>query len=127
MSLESVAVQGCVVAHAAGSTVTGGAFTITSTPSIKVRAENKGVFKTPLSVSFAGGTFPGLVPGTVAGSGTIAATALKTKAETIFVMREGDTGTFTGVGTLPPPAVGTGPATGPIEISSAGQTKVKAQ
>ena len=127
MSLENVAVQGCIASHSAGSTVTGGAFTITSTPSTKVKAENKGVLKTPLSVSFTGGTFPGLVPGTVFGTGIIASTVAKTKAENVLVMREGDTGTFTGVGTLPPPAVGTGPATGPIEISSEGQTQAKAQ
>ena len=127
MSLESVAVQGCVISHSAGSTVTGGVFTVTSTPSAKVKAEDKGVFKAPLSVSFTGGSFPGLVAGSVKGTGTISATAIKTKAENILVMRESDVGTFTGTGTLPPPAVGEGPAAGPIEISSAGQTKVKAQ
>lgn len=126
MSLENIAVSGCTVAHAAGSTGSGGVFVVTSSPSIKVIA-TAGVYKTPLSVTFSGGTFPGLVPGTVIGTGTISAIATKTKADGLPVMREGDTGTMTGTGTLPPPAVGTGPATGPIEIASAGQAKVKAQ
>lgn len=125
MSLEPLAVQGCIIDHATGSTVSLGTFLITSLSSLKVKGEGAGVFKTPLAFTFSGGNVAGGVPGTAVGSGTIIATAQKTKAEGLLVIREGDTGTligtYTQTGTPPIPGV---PFSASVEVSDAGQTKV---
>jgi hypothetical protein len=127
MTLELIAVQGCTIAHSSGSSISGGAFVITSTPSVKVKGEAKGVYKTPLSFTFSGGNASGAVPGSVAGGGTIAATAIKTKADGLLVIREGDTGTLTATGTNASPPPPTIPFVGGVEISVANQTTSKAQ
>jgi len=126
MTQELFAVSGCVLAHGAGSTITGGAFIITSTPSTKVLA-GTGVYKTPLAFTFSGGSAPGFVAGSVVGGGSIPATSTKNLAESLAVMREGDSVTMNATGTLPPPGGGTGPIAGPVEISSAGQVKAKGE
>ena len=130
MSLELIAVDGCTVAHASGSLISGGVFTITSAPSTKVKCEGKGVFKTPLMITFAGGNASGFVPGSVASTAPviIIATATKCKTGGVAVIREGDTGLMNCLGnTLPNPPGIPGPVMGNVEISVAGQTKVKAQ
>ena len=126
MSSKAIAVQGCVISHGTGSTISGGVFTITSIPSTKVRAEGKGVYAEKIDFTFAGGSEPTVTSGTVEGSGSIPATATKNKSEGKLVVREGDTGTLTGTGENPSPPPTTLPLTGPVEVSFAGQTKVKA-
>jgi hypothetical protein len=133
MSLELIAVDGCTVDHGTGSPISDGVFVITSTPSTKAKAEGKGVYTTPLTVTFSGGSASGFLDESVMTTApvAIAATATKTKAGGILVMREGDSlKLMTCIGTIDPPPPSppyTGPIAGPIEISVAGQTKVKAQ
>jgi hypothetical protein len=130
MSAELVAVQGCTLAHGSGSLISGGVFTITSVPSIKVLAESKGVYKTPLTYTFTGGNAAGFVPGSIATlvPQTILATATKVLADGTLVMRAGDIGTMTAQGTTTPNPPGTpGAIAGAVEISVAGQTKVLAK
>jgi len=123
MTLEFIAVSGCVLGHKLGSLITGGVFVIVSVPSIKVLA-TAGVYETPLTFTFSGGSSAGFDAGSIAGGGAIPATALKVLAEGLAVMREKDfvlmaaAGTIAGVPT---------PISGLVEIVSAGQTKVKAQ
>lgn len=126
MSLEYVANADLTLAHSAGSLISGGTFTIISVASSNVKADS-GVYVTPLSFSFAGGNATGFTPGTVAGAAAIQATATKTKADGLAVIRQGDKVTMIASGTQPgpPPVVVT--ITGDVEISDAGQTKVKAQ
>ena len=127
MSLELIAVSGCVIGHGSGSTITGGIFAITSIASTKVKAQGQGVYTLKIDFTFSGGSAPGVVSGSVTGSGTINATATKAKAEGQFVMRQGDTGTLTGTGTNPSPPPPTIAVSGPVEIKTAGQIKAKAQ
>jgi hypothetical protein len=127
MTLELVAVQGCTITHSSGSPISGGSFTITSSPSTKVKCEGSGVYKGTIAFTFSGGNGSGAVPGSVAGAGTIVTTALKTKADAEEVVREGDTGTLTATGTKESPPPPTVPFVGGVEISVAGQTTVKAQ
>jgi len=127
MPTKFIAVDGCILNHKAGSTITGGVFTITSVPSIKVKGETKGAHKEQIQYTFSGGTFPGLVPGSVAtlAPQVILASSLKCKVEDVFVMRVEDFGIMTAQGTVPPPTGGVAPATGSVEIADAGQIKVK--
>jgi hypothetical protein len=129
MSLELIAVNGCTLAHAAGSLISGGAFVVSSVADTKAKAGGAGVFKTPLMFSFSGGNASGFVPGSVmtTAPASMPATAVKTKAAALAVMREGDSVLMNCVGTLPPPTGGTAPIAGDVEISAAGQTKVRAQ
>ena len=122
---ELIAVVGCTISHAAGSTITGGAFVITTPPSAKTSA-GQPAYRGPISFTFSGGSEPTVVAGTVTGSGTINPTAVKVKADALAVVREGDTGTLTGTGTNPAPPPATLPVSGPVEISAAGQVKAKA-
>lgn len=132
MSLEFIANGNCTLAHAAGSLISGGIFTIISIPSIKVNADGSGVFETPLQYTFSGGNSTGFIPGTIAtiAPQSINATATKVNADGMLVMRVGDSGIMAAFGTLnPPPPGGTPntPISGNVEISDAGNTKVKAQ
>ena len=129
MSLEKIANQDLALAHGSGSPISGGSFSVTSTPSAKTKANAKGVHKNPLSYTFSGGDAPGAVCGSVASVGpqVIAATAIKAKADGLLVMREGDSGTMSAIGTNAAPPPPTLPFEGPVEIASAGQDKAKAQ
>ena len=127
MSLELIAVQGCTIGHGAGSPISGGIFVITTPPSVKVSAEGKPIFSGPISFTFSGGNITGGTPGTVVCSGTIAATATSVFEGVLPVLREGYTGTMVGTATNAAPPPPTIPAAGPVEISVAGQTSVKAQ
>lgn len=99
--------------------------TIIDTPSIKVKAEGKGVYKTPLKVQVEGAT-QGSFTQTAPSTGTIISTAKKVKADNILVILEGDkTNT-------PVQCPATDPNTGAtttipvtVTIQAAGQTKVK--
>ena len=129
MALKLVAVDGCTLAHKLGSTITGGSFTITAIPSLTSKGEGNGVFTGTLTFTFTGGSAPGFVAGTVQTTApqSISATAVFSKVDGGLVLREGDFGTMTCIGTLPPPPPGTtGPILGPVEISVAGQTTSKA-
>lgn len=126
MAQKEIAVQGCILNHKAGSIISVGTFTITSVPDTKAKCSNKGIFKTPLQYTFAGGNATGCDPGTVATTApqSITATAIKTKASSILVMRLNDFGTMTATGTLSGvPVI----VIGLVEISDAGQTKTKAE
>lgn len=108
--------------HASGSPISGGAFTITSLPSLVLLANGNGVFSGPLAFTFAGGSAPGLTG--VSGGGSIPPTALKVTTGGLAVIRAGDTGTLTALGIPPsgPPV----PISGPVEVTDAGQNVVEA-
>jgi hypothetical protein len=128
MALKEIAVEGLTISHSTGSNLSGGSFTITSTPSIKVKAEGKGIYRGTLNFSFSGGTYAGGVSSSATGSGSINFTATKTKADGQFVLRKDDSGTVSGTYQVPPPPPGvTSPFTASVEISDANQTKVKAE
>lgn len=130
MGLELIAVDGCTLAHSDGSLISGGVFKIISVPDVKTKAGGAGVFKTPLQFTFSGGNASGFVPGSVMTTApvSIVATAAKVKAGGLLVMREGDSVLMNCIGTVNPPPPGvTAPVAGNVEISAAGQTKVKAQ
>jgi hypothetical protein len=115
--------------HGAGSTVTGGTFTVTSTPLVKEKASGKGIYHGPLTYSFAGGNYPGVVPGTARTvvDQTITPTAIKGKAEGLPVVREGDSGVMVGVGDNPAAPPPTLPISGPVEVINAGQNKASSE
>lgn len=128
MTLELVAVDGCTLGHSAGSTVSGGSFTITSIASNKVQVDSKGVYYgVTISFTFAGGNEVTCVAGSVTGSGTITATAIYTKVDNQVVLRLGDSGTmnWSGTNVAPPPPTNAGVSA--VEITDAGQDKVKAE
>lgn len=128
MTLANIANADLTLAHAAGSLISGGTFTVTSTPDAKTKADGVGVHVSPLTFTFSGGDAEGFLTGTVSGGGSIPATATKTKASGILVMRKGDVGTMACSGTVDPPATPTTSAvSGNVEISAAGQSKAKAQ
>ena len=113
--------------HKAGSPISGGVFTITSVPSIKVKAGGQGVFRGPLVFTFSGGSASGFQPGTVAGGGAIPPSALKVKADGQLVIRDGDFVLMAATGTsasFPFPVL---PIAGNVEVADPGQTKAKAQ
>ena len=118
--MKLVAVQGCTLTT---DNATAQA-TIIDTPSIKVKAEGKGVYKTPLKVQVTGAT-QGSFTQTAPSVGTIESTAQKVKAENILVILEGDkTNT-------PVQCPATDPNTGAtttipvtVTVQAAGQTKV---
>ena len=125
MSLELIAVDGLTLAHASGSAISLGAFVVTAVPSTKNKAQGKGVFSGPLAFTFSGGNAAGCTPGTVTGGGSIPPAAAKTKSEDLLVIRAGDSVTMVAAGTAPNGAAVS--VSGKVEVSNAGQTKVKAQ
>jgi len=114
--------------HVSGSSVSGGAFVITSTPSVYVKTEGSGVYSGPLTFTFTGGSASGFVSGSLTGAGTINPTATKVKADGLLIIREGDSVavTFTGT-TLPNPPGTSGTVVGNVEVADAGQSTTKAQ
>lgn len=106
------------------ATVTGGTFIITSLPSVKVKAEGDGVYRGPLAWTFSGGSSTGFQSGTITGAGSILPTAIKVKADGSLVIRLEDDIEVTFAGTLTNGNPGT--VVGSVEVSDAGQTKVKA-
>jgi hypothetical protein len=126
---KEIGVDGLTIGHGIGSTCSGGTFTITSVPSLKVKAGGKGVYKGTLSFTWSGGNHIGGVPATALGSGTINFSSSKVKADNQFVIRLDDTGTMSGTYTQPgsPPVPGILFSNQPVKISNAGQTVVKAE
>jgi hypothetical protein len=116
---------GGALGHSTGSLVSGGIFTIVSTPSVKNRAVGAGIYRGPLQYTFAGGDADGFDPGTVATTvpQTIQPTAIKTRADGLAVIRLGDAGLMAAVGAVSgtPTAI-----VGNVEVADAGQDKVRA-
>jgi len=99
---------------------------ITSLPSTKVKANSKGVHKGQIDVVIASGLRVTPCTQSVSVNASILTTAQKVKIEGDYVMRKGDKVTVPSVtGVLD----GGGGCTFPIdiEITNAGQTKVKAE
>jgi len=116
-----IMVDGGTLAHGSGSTITGGAFVITSTPNANVGVDTKGVYTTALTYTFSGGSAPGFVVGDVASVGpqALVATAQETNIDALAPMREDDTGVMACEGELL--AGGTGTVNGPVIVDDAGQ------
>lgn len=130
MTLKKVSNAKVVINHASGSLISKGTFVVTSVADANVKAGGQGVHVSPLAFTFAGGDADGFLPGSVAGGGSMPATATKTRVGGALVMREGDSVTMACVGTIDPPPPSpplTAPVSGVVEISDAGQTKAKAQ
>jgi len=125
--MKDVMNAGGTIAHKSGP-ITGGAFVITSIPSVKDKAVGLGVFPKEVEFTFSGGSAPGCVPGTVVSVAPtkIPATAIKGKTEGSPPVRVGDFVTMNAQGTNPTPPPATVAVSGPVEVSDAGQTKVKA-
>lgn len=113
--------------HKTGSVVSGGILTNLSVPELNVKADGSPVFAENISFSLSGASAPGFISGSVIGAGFIPASAVKTKANNLPVMREGDYVDATFTGTYPDPPGGDGTVVGAVEVTSAGQTKVKAE
>ena len=119
--MKYIAVKDCILI----TDNTAAKATIIDAPSIKVKAEGKGVYKTPLKVQVVGAT-QGSFTQTTPATSTIISTAKKVKADNILVILEGDkTNT-------PVQCPATDPNTGAtttipvtVTIQAAGQTKVK--
>lgn len=134
--LKFIGVDGLTIDHGIGSTCSGGTFTITSIPSLKVKAGGKGVYRGTLNFTWSGGNcsgpVPNGIPGSASGNGSINVTATKVKAEGQFVIRVDDTGTMSGSYTAtnpapPPPTIPGSFVNQPVKISNAGQDVVKAE
>lgn len=115
--------------HKSGSTVSGGTFTITSTPSATVKIDEAGVYVDALLYTFTGGNASGYVNGTVATTApqSIAATAQNVGVDGHAPMRIGDNATMGCTGTLDAaPPVPSSPVSGAlVEVSDAGQDSVE--
>jgi len=115
--------------HKTGSAVSGGSFTITSTPSSTTEISGKGVYVSPLEFTFTGGNATGFVNGSVqtAVPQKITSGATNVQVDGADTMNEGDFATVAMIGTISPPAT---PPTGPVtpaivEVATAGQDKME--
>ena len=139
MALKEIANSSCTLSHSTGSTTSGGMFTITSPPSLTVKADGSPIYSGTIMFSFSGGNSSEtlgstgvFVPGSMVGVGTIDPTAVKVKADGSLVSRVDDSGTFTtlsGSFTLTSNGVTSPGVPAPptnVEITDAGQTKVLA-
>ena len=124
MTLKALMNADGAVGHDTGSLISGGSFSIISAPSTNVKAASKGVYRGTLLGTFTRGNASGFVSGSVAGTWSIDPTAANVKADGQLVIREGDTGTLSATGTIPPPTGGTGPVNGTVKVTSAGQGEV---
>lgn len=113
------------IEHASRSPISGGTFTITTTPDLKISISELGVFFNLLAFTFLGGSASGFTPGSVAGGGTISATALYVRTSIGFILREDDTGTLNATGVVP--GGGTGVVSGDVVLGDPGQTKWTAE
>lgn len=103
--------------------------TIVAIPSTTCKAVGKYIETDEIVIVWGGAcAFTSLTYNFTSGGGNISATATKTKADGIVVLRKGDTGSCAGSwkNKLDPPG-DVSNCTCDIEISDAGQTKVKAQ
>lgn len=125
--MEFLAVEGLTISHKSGSPISGGTFTVTSVSSLKCKADGKGVYSSVLNFTFTGGTHASGTSGSATGDGSISFTSTKNKVEGSFVIREGDDGKMTGAyvpPSVPPPTV---TFTSDVEITDAGQNKVRGE
>jgi hypothetical protein len=114
--------------HADGSLVSGGVFTIVSTPSVKNRAVGAGVYRGPLQYTFAGGDADGFIPGSIntVTPQVINPTSTEARVDALAPIRLGDSGQMICAGIV---EGGTTPIIGVIgitEVADAGQDKVRA-
>lgn len=124
MTLEKAFTDAGTIEHGSGSTISGGVFAITSIPDLKISIQGLGVFFGSLSFTVTGATRSDGVTA-ITGSGTIDATATHVRTAAGFILREGDTGSFTGTGTLP--GGGSILVTGSVVLGNPGQTKWSAE
>jgi hypothetical protein len=132
MTLELVVNENLTLDHSSGSLIDGGSFTVTSLPSEKNFAGDKKIYGSPLVFTFAGGNATGFLDGSVLTVAAVSmiATAIKVTVDNKKVIREGDSVTMACIGTIDPPppsAPFTGPVSGDVEITDAGQEKAFAQ
>lgn len=126
MSLIEIANGAATLGHKSGSPISGGVFTISSSPSTKVKAGGQGVYRGALVFTFAGGIASGLT--NIVGGGSISPTAVKVKADGQLVMRDGDFVLMSATGQLAASPFTPGqPISGNVEIADPGQTKARAQ
>jgi hypothetical protein len=120
--VKLVAVSGAVLGFGAGSVISGGIFTITSTPSTDAKVDGLGVYRGPLTWTFAGGAASGFV--SVIGSGSIPPGSLSVEDDALAVILLGDscTGSFTATASNG----ATTALAATVEVSSAGQSSVQA-
>lgn len=125
MALKEIAVQGCTIEDGNPANTT--TLTDITVPSLKVKAENKPVYKEKLDfIIVTGSGITGSCLTTAPINDSISSTAIKTKADGKEVMRKDDFKTIVTTGTNPSSGASC-PLTFNIKISDAGQTKVKAQ
>ena len=108
------------------SLITGGTYTFSAPPSAFVSISGLPVYAGPLKYTFSGGSSPGFIDGSIVSTGeqTINPTPSSMTVEGKPVVRVGDQGVMSAVGELT--AGGTGPISGPVEVSDAGQESVEA-
>ena len=124
MSLNYIAVQGCELKFQAGGNDS--SISITGTPSTKVKADGKSVYK-EIKFSISGYNGQAITNSDGVGSGSIIATATKTKVEGNFVILEGDVSASITINGTMSTQSGPQPATAieVVKVTKAGQTKVK--
>jgi len=126
VSAKYVAVEGCTVQVVAPAQ---GTVSITSQPSMKAKADGKGIYAGQLQISVSGltqGSSGTATPGSA--TGAISPTASKTKAGTQLVLRVGDRvdGLVASDAQMPAgSSTAPSPITFSVEITEAGQTKMK--
>jgi hypothetical protein len=122
--LKPIAISGMTLTISP-STVTG-VISITSPPSTRVNAGSAGVYRGPVIINVTGVTQGDFIAASPV-PGTLQPTATKGRAESQFLLREGDkasglstTGTHSSSGT-------TTPINFEVEVTSAGQTKDRSE
>jgi len=126
MTQELIAVDGCTIGHGVASPISGGVFTITSTPHTKDKINNKGIFFGSIQFTFTGGISSLPVPLTSVQikvpPGSIPGTSAKTSDIEGVAVRLGDSASIlcTGLNAQSQPV----DVTGVFEVAIAGQDKV---
>lgn len=111
--------------HSVSSTISGGVFSIVSSPVEAVRGDGDPVYSSPLAFTFSGGSSPGFVDGSVQGAGTINSSVTSPRADGSPVILEGDSGTLAATGALT--GGGSGSVSGGVEVDSAGQAAIRSE
>lgn len=125
MSWELIAVSGLTLKHSSGSPISGGKFKLESEPSAAAFVDGAGIYFGPLEFSFSGGNAAGCASGTVAGGGSITGSAVRFLGGNEPALVVGDGGELVATGTSPQGA--DVPVAGPVEIATAGQSKLEAK
>ena len=128
MALKEIAVSGLTISPQ-GIITDVGTLIITSTPSLKSKAEGKAVYSGSVTFTIVGASATGYDPATVFSLApiTISASAIKSKADGSLVMRVNDL--FTAVAPNMGGTIGGTPTPFPesFKITNANQTKVKSE